>query len=169
MVDLLEAYQSFRTIYCICPGCKNLVRFSDLRLQYAGATPETWLDRYESKVVSFEKKEEKFNEKESELRKKATEKGREQVPQIVKQSFDNDLAKLPYDPYDIKALLHPVDFVVFDGLNERKQVDDVVFLSKKTKDKDLDKVRKTIKNTIDKEQYDWKIARVAIDGKVKLE
>ena len=76
---------------------------------------------------------------------------------------------MPYNPYDIKALLHPVDFVAFDGLNEKKQVDDIVFLSKKTKDKELNQVRKSIKDTVDDENYDWKIARVSIDGKIALE
>jgi len=169
MSGLLEAFQSFRTIYCVCPCCNKLMRFSDIRLQYEGKTPETWLDKYESKIVSLQKKEDKFQEKESEMRKKATEKGRAQVPALVKQSFDKDLLKLPYDPYDIKALLHPVDFVVFDGLEQKKMVDNVVFLSKKTKDTELNKIRKTIKNTIDKEEYDWKIARVSIDGKIKIE
>jgi len=145
------------------------MRFSDIGLQYGGKTPKTWLDEYELKISSLDKKERKFDEKESEMRDKATEKGRRQVPIIVKQSFDKDLAKLPFDPYDIKALWHPIDFVVFDGLNEKNQVSDIVFLAKRTKNIELTEIRKTIKKTIDKEQYDWKIARVSTDGKVKVE
>jgi predicted Holliday junction resolvase-like endonuclease len=145
------------------------MRFSDIRLQYAGKGPETWLDKHETKILLLQKKEEKFLEKELEMRKKATEKGRAQVPSLVKQSFDKDLAKLSYDPYDVKALLHPVDFIIFDGLEQKKKVENVVFLSKKIKDKELNKVRKTIKDTIEDENYDWKIARVSIEGKIELE
>jgi predicted Holliday junction resolvase-like endonuclease len=145
------------------------MRFSDIRLHYAGKAPETWLDKHDMKLSSIEEKEKKFDEKEDELRDKATEKGRIQVPIIVKKSFDKDLAKLKYDPYDIKAILHPVDFVIFDGMNAKDKVNDIVFLSKKIKNKELNEVRKTIKSAIDKENYEWKIARVSIDGKVKLE
>lgn len=169
MSELLEAFQSYRTIFCICPACNNLMRFSDIQLQYAGKAPETWLDQHERKLSTLDEMERKFDEKESELRDKATEKGRKQVPVIVKKSFDTDLAKLKYDPYDIKTILHPVDFVIFDGTNAKDQVNDIVFLSRKTKNKELNDVRKTIKKTIDKENYEWKIARVSIDGKVKLE
>ena len=53
MSEFLEAFQSFRTIYCICPSCNNLMRFSDIRLQYAGKGPETWLDKHEANLPSF--------------------------------------------------------------------------------------------------------------------
>jgi hypothetical protein len=40
------------------------MRFSDIRLQYAGKAPETWLDKHEVKILNFEKKEKRFDEKE---------------------------------------------------------------------------------------------------------
>jgi len=150
------------------------MRLSDLDLQYEGKAPETWLDKYEAKMLELEKKEEKFEEKEKDLRKKATEKGRAQVPILIKKCFDKDLAKLPYDPYDIKPIWHPVDFVVFNGLNkfnEKKSdvIDDIVFVSKKSKDKELEKVRKSVKEIVENESYDWRIARVTDKGVVILE
>ena len=174
MSELLETFQSFRTIYCVCPSCNNLMRLGDIRLQYAGVAPKTWLDEHEAKVIVLKKKEEKFQEDEKDMRKKATEKGRAQVPILVKQCFDKNLAKLPYDPYDIKALWHPIDFVIFNGLNklnEKKSdvIDDIVFISRKSKDKGLNEVRETIKETVENEEYDWRIARVTDKGVVTLE
>jgi predicted Holliday junction resolvase-like endonuclease len=145
------------------------MRFGDLRLQYVGVAPETWLDKHETNLLTQQKKEEKFDEKEKDLRRKATEKGRAQVPNLVKQCFDAGLSKLPYDPYDIKALWHPIDFVIFNGLNEKKDVDDIIFLSRMTKDTQLNEVRKTVKETVEKEKYDWKIARVTDKGVITLE
>jgi len=172
--DLLETFQSFRTIYCICPCCNNLMRLSDINLHYAGEAPETWLDKYEKKVLVLQKKEEKFQEKEKEMREKAKQKGRAQVPDLVRQCFDKNLAKLPYDPYDIKPIWHPIDFVIFNGLNkinEKKSdvIEDIVFLSKKVKDKELNELRKTIKDTVEDEKYDWKVARVTDKGIITLE
>ena len=77
------------------------MRLSDIKLEYAGESPITWLDKHEEKLFNQEEKEIKFKEKEKEKRKKAVEKGRAQVPELVKQCFDKDIAKLPYDPYDI--------------------------------------------------------------------
>ena len=75
MNTLFDTFQSFRTIYCVCPCCNKLMRLSDLRLQYEGEAPETWLDKYEKKEVSLREKEEKFKNKEKDMRKKAAEKG----------------------------------------------------------------------------------------------
>lgn len=174
MSELLDAFQAFKTIYCVCPCCNNLMRLSDIRLQYAGESPETWLDKFEKKDLALQKKEDKFGEKEREMRNKAIEKGRAQVPNLVRQCFDKDLVCLPFDPYDIKALWHPTDFVIFNGANkiiEKKAdvIDNIVFLSKKSKDKELNKVRNTVKKTIENEDYDWRIARVTAEGLITLE
>ncbi len=87
----------------------------------------------------------------------------------MKKCLCPEFARLRYDPYDIKAILHPVDFVVFDGMNKSSEVKDVIFLSRKTQNRELNLIWKSIKNTIEDENYDWKVARITIDGKMKLE
>ena len=79
-----------------------------------------------------------------------------------------------YDPYDIKAVWHPIAFVIFNGLNEfnkkkRDDIDNILFLSRKSGEKKLNEVRKTIKETIENERYDWRIARVTAEGIITLE
>ena len=167
--DLVNLFQSFRTILCICPSCGDIVRLSDLRLKYTGVAPHTWLDTYDSKVRRFEKKEELFDEKEAKLREAAVERGRKKVPKMICKCLDSDIACFNYNPYDIKALLHPVDFVVFNGLNDKKQLNDITFISKKTQNEALNKIRSSLESAVDKERYDWHVARVSIEGKVELE
>jgi len=82
--------------------------------------------------------------------------------------MDSQFAKLPYNPYDIKPLLHPIDFVVFDGMND-KQMKDVVLLSRKTDNDHLLTHQKAINQTIKNKSYDWKVVRVSIDGQVEFE
>jgi len=154
---------------CICPECGEIARLSDLHLRYRGVAPKTWFDTYQSKLLALQKKEEFFGEKEDELREKSAERGRKKVPKIVKKCLCPEFARLRYDPYDIKAILHPVDFVVFDGMNKSSEVRDVIFLSRKTQNRELNLIWKSIKNTIEDENYDWKVARITIDGKMKLE
>ena len=169
MSELLDIFQSFRRILCICPCCGEMVRLSDLHLKYLGKAPRTWLDRYESKLLAQEKKERLFKEKESEMREKSIERGRKKVPKLIKKCLCPEFKKLRYNPYDIKAIMNPVDFVVFDGLNDKVAVKNVTFLSKKALNQDQNAILKSIRKTIEQENYDWKIARITIDGEVDFE
>lgn len=76
MNELLQTFQSFRRILCICPCCGELMRLSDLHLRYTGKVPKTWLDEYEQKLLTLQKREDRFDEKEREIRNKSVERGR---------------------------------------------------------------------------------------------
>jgi predicted Holliday junction resolvase-like endonuclease len=169
MSNLLNFLQSFRTILCVCPCCGDIVRLSDLHLRLKGVAPRTWLDTYESKSNGIEEKETAFEQREQELRHAAVERGRKKVPKLVCKCIDNDIAELKYHPYDIKAVYHPVDFVVFNGLDRKETLDDITFLSRKTSSEMLRKIRASVQSAIRKEKYDWKVARVSISGEVTLE
>lgn len=166
--SFLGMFQQFKTILCVCPKCNSLLRFNDLHLRAKGKAPKTWLDSYDFNVQKIEGQETKFDEKEENIREKARERGRAQVPILVRKSMDTQFAKLKYDPYDIKPLLHPVDFVIFDGLN-KKSLDNVILLSRKTTNTNLGILKKAVANVIEKKQYDWKVARVSVDGQIGYE
>jgi len=142
---------------------------NDLYLKYAGKAPKNWFDIHKSKVLLIQKKEEIFEEKESEMREKSIERGRKKVPLIVRRCLCTEFKGLKYDPYDIKALMHPVDFIIFDGLNKGDNVKNITFLSRKSIIREQNIILKTIKETIDKNNYDWKVARISIDGNVGFE
>lgn len=162
-------FQSSRRILCICPCCGDILRLSDLNLSYKGKPCKTWLDVYERKIASLEKREEKFNEKEQGIRDKAAERGRKKVEEHICKMMCNEIVKLNFNPYDIKAIWHPVDFVVFDGMNNEDAIKDITFLSRKTEDSNLNKIRETIKECVENKKYEWMVARISVDGKIKME
>jgi predicted Holliday junction resolvase-like endonuclease len=166
--QIVATFQAFRRVLCLCPGCKSILRLSDLRLKYRGAAPKTWLDTFETKLSSAEEKEAFFEEKESKLREQAIERGRRKVPTFIRKSMDSQFAKLKYNPYDIKALLHPVDFVVFDGLERGKGLTQIVFLSKAVENAQLNETRSAIQGIVKQKNYNWQVARVSIDGKIEM-
>jgi len=168
MNEILSTFQGFRRILCICPHCNALHRLSDLQLKYRGAAPKTWLDNYETKLASTEEKEALFDEKEKRLRDQAAERGRRKVPLMVRRSMDTQFAKLKYNPYDIKALLHPVDFIVFDGLESKEDLRQIVFLSKTVDNQQLNALRESIAKAVGEKRYNWQVARVSIDGKIEM-
>jgi len=144
------------------------MRLSDLQLRYRGKTQKTWLDTYETKLKKIEDHENDFSEKESKIREKAVQRGRKKVPKLIKKSMDNKFAKLNYDPYDIKPVLHPIDFLVFDGMNKKK-LNEIILLSRKTTHSVMLNLQKSVTNVIKNKLYDWKVARVSVDGQIKYE
>lgn len=169
MSELLNIFQSFRKILCLCPCCGELLRLSDLHLRYTGKAPKTWLDTYEQKLVALQRKEELFGEKERELREKSIERGRKKVPRLIERCLCPEFRKMKYDPYDIKAIMHPVDFVVFDGLNQENEIKSITFLSRKPSNQEQIKITESIRKAISKNNYEWKVARITLDGKVNFE
>jgi predicted Holliday junction resolvase-like endonuclease len=167
--DFVRMFQSFRTILCVCPCCGQLTRLSDLRLKYKGKVPHTWLDTHDTKLKRLQTREEQFNEQEIKIREAAHERARKKVPKLICKCIDKGIVRLKYNPYDIKTLLHPVDFVVFNGLNNEKKLEGIIFLSKGTREPGLNKIRNSLSAAIDDEKYDWHIARVSIEGNIEIE
>ena len=62
-----------------------------------------------------------------------------------------------------------VDFVVFNGLNTNDKLENITFLSEKTENQALNKIRETLLSSVEKERYDWKTARIYLDGNIQLE
>ncbi len=161
-------FNQFKTILCLCPNCDSLMRVSDLHIRSKSKVKETWLDEFERKQRQLEGKEEDFAREESEVRKKATDRGRTKVLDLVRKSMYSQFARLPYDPYDIKPLLHPIDFAVFDGMN-KNEMHDVVLLSRKTNNPILQNHQTAISSVVKRKAYDWKVVRVSMDGQIEFE
>ena len=163
--SFVDMFNQLKTVHCMCPNCDNLMRVSDLKLISKEKTDKTWLDTLDVKTKKIDTKEEKFAEEEGKIREESRKRGREQVPKLINQSLNKNFLKLKYDPYDVKAILHPIDFVAFDGMNEG-QVNNVTLLSNKTKNPHLQNIHKAIAEAVKTKSYDWKILHVAEDGVV---
>ena len=164
-----EEFQEFRKILCVCPECGDIVRVSDLRLKTKGKVKKTWLDDYELRSDKMDLKEEEFSEIESELREAAVEKGRKKAQKVFNKAIHADFRRMKLDPYDIKPVLNPVDFLVFKDMNSKDAISDIVFLSKQIENQNINSLRDQVKKVIENEDYEWHIARIDNTGKIKLE
>ena len=177
MVDsFVDIFQQLKTILCLCPHCSSLLRVSQLlHLHSTAPAPRTWLDDYDDQIQKLQNKsgsvatkEDKLHSQEREMREKSRERGRKRVVSTVLKSMDEYFLKKKYNPYDIKPIIHPVDFVIFNGDHD-KQVNEVVFLSKKSKNPNLAALQKSVGECIKNKNYDFKIVRIANGGKVTFE
>ena len=169
MDNLFEEFGELKKILCICPCCGEIVRVSDLHLKVKKPVTKTWLDTYEAKIIELSEKEEKFSEKEKKIREKAVEKGREEARKIVNNVVLPIFRKLKLNPFDVKPILSPVDFIVFDGMTEEEKIKNVIFLSKVSKIEAMKLIRKQIKDVISKKKYSWQVGRIDDLGKLEFE
>ena len=169
MENLFGGFQEFRKILCVCPCCGDLVRVSDLRLKATGPAAKTWLDDYEKKNLDMGKKEKKFGEEEAKLREKAVEKGRKAAEITVNNAILPELKALQLDLFDVKQILNPIDFVVFKDMTKKEAVEDIILLSKKVNNPQLNTVRAQVSKAIENKKYEWQVARIDKKGKILLE
>ena len=163
---IFEEFQEFRKILVVCPCCGNLHRVSDLKLKAKGPGVKTWLDEFERKELDFDRQVEKFEEKEQELRETARDNGRKEAQKMINKIVIPSIKRLKLDPYDVKPILHPVDFIVFNGMNARDSISKVMFLDRKTMSQTLNTLKEQIRKAVLSKKYEWKVAR--IDEKCKI-
>ena len=169
MNSLFEEFGELRKILCICPCCGEIVRVSDLHLKVKKPIVKTWLDTYEAKIIDLNKKEEKFDEKEQKIRDKAVEKGRNEAKKIVSNVVLPIFRKLKMNPFDVKPILYPVDFILFEGMTDKDKIKNIIFLSKISKIDSLNLIRKQIKEVISKKNYIWQVGRIDNTGGLTFE
>ena len=168
MTQLFEEFQAFRRILCVCPCCGELVRISDLKLKGKGSVAKTWLDKFEKKEQEIANKLEKFDEREAKLREIAVAKGRKEATKVFNNAILPSFKILKLDPFDVKPILNPVDFVVFKGMNQ-EEVKDIIFLSKMCQSPSLNATRLQIEKVIADKKYEWQVARIDENGSIVFE
>ena len=164
-----EAFQEFRKILCVCHDCGRIVRLSDLKLKTKAETESTWLDYHEYRERLLSQREAEFDSVKVELREAARVEGRRQAEVVFNKAIKQDFRRMNYDPIDIKPVLNPVDFVVFQDMNKKKEISDLVFLSKQLESPLINRLREQVKASIEKNHYEWLVARIDEKGKIEFE
>ncbi len=168
-MSLFEEYQLFRRILCVCPYCNKLARVSDLRLKAKGPAPKTWLDEYEIKDQTLTKKEGAFEEEAGKLREEARERGRKASEKAFYKAICPSLQKMKLDPFDVKAIFHPIDFVVFKGMNSQDTVSDIMLLTREHKCPSIAPIRDQIRKAVARNKYEWQEAHIDETGNIVTE
>lgn len=167
-MSLLEEFQLFRRILAVCPCCGEIHRVSDLRLKSKVETKKTWLDEYDANSQKLTVKEQEFEAQEEKLRQEAIEKGRKEAAKTFQKALCPSLKKLKLNPYDVKPIFHPIDFVAFNGMTTQEQISDILLLARE-QCAALDPIRKQIKKAVNNYKYDWQVARIDDNGNIDLE
>ena len=160
-------YKTRQSILCICPKCRRISRLSQLIIVPEKSKEKTWLDDYDEKVRKFQEKQGVVEQEANAKRDDAIKRGRDEVPKLVISSLSDKVVSSKYDPYDIKPINHPIDYIIYDGM-ENGSVENVILLHQRNEK--LAQLHKSIHDTIENKKYDWKVARISKDdGKLEIE
>lgn len=163
---LLEFFQLQRQIFGVCPHSGNVFRLSDCHL-YVKKKPEPdWLQQIEAAQERINKASEKLDEKEDEIREKARQAGRKDADNLVKK-IDKIFHPLKLNPDDSKVILHPIDFIVFNGM-KAGQMRNLILLDK-AKGNVSKRLQQSIQKVVEKQNYEWVTLRVEDNGNIKQE
>jgi predicted Holliday junction resolvase-like endonuclease len=162
---VLATFQDLQRILVVCPRCGGIHRLSELKLSYRAKPKRTWLDELRDKVRRMDLAEERFEEQKSELRGRAQEKGRRQLPSMLKKCVPG-ISRLGYYPQDLKPMFDPVDFVVFDGMTQRDSVRKLVLLDGPPRDKRRERIQNSLRRVLKLGSYEWRTVRLGADGRV---
>ena len=158
----------------ICPCCGELFRVAELSLRYTGKFERTILDDLRQHEKRLEEKQEglvrhldRFDTEEHALRQAAAERGRKRMKRLIRR-IDPSMSKLQFVPQDIKVIAHPVDLIVFDGLNSGgNRIKNIVFIAR-SKAKTYKGLRRSVARALEKGKFIWETVQVSVEGTVEV-
>ena len=167
-MSLFEEYQTLRKILAVCP-CGNLHRVSDLQLKSKAEVKEkTWLDEFDLENSKLIAEQQAFEEQKEKLRQAEIEKGRKEAEKAFYKAVCPSLRKLNLNPFDIKPILHPIDFIAFNGMANEESISDIQLLTRE-QCAVLGSTRQQIKKAVEAKKYDWQVARIDYSGNISIE
>lgn len=155
----ISIFQDFQKVLVICPKCGEIHRLGELKLTYRKRVRHTWLDKLRKEENKVKLDDERLKEEEDKIRKSAREEGRKQIPKLLKKCVPV-IYSHGYNPQDLKTLFDPVDFVIFDGMNLKDRIKQVVFFDGPAYDERRETIQTSVKRVIEKGNYDWYTVRL---------
>ena len=168
--DAVEFLSTLRNIFGVCPCCGQLFRLSDCRIFLRQKPRKDWLDKLSKMDGKLDSIEQGIDENEEQMRVAARAKGRRAAQRTIRK-LDRIFAPLRLHADDAKVLCHPVDYVVFKGMNSTPErfVTGIALIDREKSDAKGRQLQRTIEKTIEHEHYEWITLRIAADGSMRQE
>ena len=165
---LVATFRDFRGILGVCPCCGELFRLTDLKMSYRARPKMTWLDELQAAEHRQQRAEERFGEQEREIRDRARERGRRQLPHLLREA-EPVFACRGYWPQDVKPLFEPVDYIIFAGLSAATSVTRIVLFDGPAHSRVRERIQTSIERALTAGNYEWRTVRMGKDGRIHTE
>lgn len=166
-MSLSAVFERLIHIVGLCPHCGHLFRVADARPHLKSSTRTTFLDRLEREEAKLDQAVELLEAEEVTLRAAARKQGLHHANRKLR-SIDRVFSRARLNPHDVKVIFHPVEYVVFDGMN-RDKLRRVLLLANEPATGAEEKVSKSIARAVDAGNYDFRTLRVSADGALAMQ
>ena len=167
--EAIRIFAVQQRIFGITPCCGDFFRLSDCRVFLRRAPQKTWLDRLIDCQVRLEQRRAVIEEQTESLRQDGRENGRRRAQRAIRK-VDPVFAPRRLSADDAKTLCHPVDYVVFRGMNsEARTITRVVLLDRAAQSRQRERLQRSIEKVIQRGDVTWQTLRVGEKGEVEAE
>ena len=164
--ELIKFFNVQRRIFGICPRSGELFRLSECKIYLKTKPVKDWMDNIDSEADRLGAAEERLDHKEKALRTKARDVGRRRAVKIIRK-IDRIFTPRKLNPDDAKVVLHPIDYIVFNGMNHPAAMKNVVLLDRQSDSSEHRQLQRSIERTIEKGNYEWVTLRIGQDGSIE--
>ena len=165
--DMIKFFRMQRQIFGICPQSGEFFRLSECRIAGTDKPAPDWMDKLKASGKRIDKQENIIDLESENLRESARKKGRVQANRVARK-VDPIFTPRKLNPDDSKVIFHPVDYVVFNGM-KKNDIKNLVILDRKIKSPKNRGLQNSIRNSVDKENYEWLTLRVKRNGSISEE
>lgn len=166
--EIIDFYSSLRQIFGVCISCEEIFRLSDCKIYQKSKSDSDWKESLDKEITRLDNLELKLLEKIEEAKILARESGRKEADKLIKK-IDTIFSPNKLNPNDAKVVFHPVDFLVFNGMNSNKgdsTIKNLTFLDKDDKRGENAMLQKSIQRAVESENYEWLTLRVEENGNI---
>ena len=163
--DLVKFYSVQREIFGLCHCCGEIFRLSDAKVYMKKKPTLDWMDKLEASEERLDRVESKIAEEQAAMRERAREKGRRQALRSARR-VDPVFHPIRLNPDDAKLMLHPVDFLVFNGMKQG-DIRNLVLLDRQVKSKEDKSLQRSIERTVDRQNYEFVTMQISEEGDVE--
>ena len=96
----------------------------------------------------------KFEEKVTDIREDAIKQSRAVLGGQFSEQIAPYLPNFPFNPTEARFIGKPIDFVVFNGMDEKK-IEEIVFVEVKSGQSQLSKIEKSLKAAVENKNVSW--------------
>lgn len=187
---IIDFYKEQVHIFGICPCCNEIFHLPETSLSIKTKKVilseskdimdlQTKNMRLTEKVELLNDKVDDYKYKISELKHDLKNNDTQEITKVKKEgrkeainsskSFIPIFEKKKYDPRDARLIFSPIEFLIFEGLTENKEISELILLSKRPNSKEQEQISKSISASIKKGNFDFQVIRYSNKGIVEYE
>ena len=168
--EIIQFYSVLRQLFVFCPACGKPHRLSDCKLFQKSKPAADWKDKLDNELERLERAEVILMEKIELAKESSRLVGRKAADKAISK-IDPIFTPLRLNGNDSKVIFHPIDFIVFHGMNNRDnpEVKEIILLDNSKKAGEALTIQKSIERVVQKGHYEWVTLRVEENGQIKQE